>query len=317
MKRKYFKIVNGILFIALLFINGWIYVNRNNGYGYQATATYNQLYQSTNLQQWQQKSQYATPSELVTTQQLLSDSVLTNKNEPDSIKVKKIAAYLLKNLNDCRGIPIDTMSLVSPLNQFNFAIAKKSNIWCGNFAAIFSYFANSAGVLTRAIDLSSSTDSVTIVHHSFNEVFIKEINQWVLVDLTSNTLFVKSQQGNFLTALDFYQTHLTNQQLFTISYQNDSITVLDYQKTKPFYEEYFNPNTSFVFYLSTQFDKNLYDFSSKIKRYFSKSPTFFTYSETKPADNKKFYLKQFYAGVLLLFLVYWIISSAIIFYRKK
>ncbi|OFY96095.1 MAG: hypothetical protein A3K10_01800 [Bacteroidetes bacterium RIFCSPLOWO2_12_FULL_31_6] len=317
MKQKYFKLINGILFITLLFINGWIYVNRNNGYAYQATANYNQLYQLNDLSQWQQKSQYATPKELVATQQIISDSLQINKNESDSIKIKKIAAYLLKNLNDCRGIPIDSMNVISPLNQFNFAIAKKSKVWCGNFSTIFSYFANSAGVLTRAIDIGGSVNSETIAHHSFNEAFIKEINQWVLVDLTSNTLFLKSQTGGFLNTLDFYRAHLTNQQLHTISYKNDSIREIDYKETKPFYNDYFSPNTSFVFYLSTQFDKNLYDFSSKIKRYFSKSPTFFTYSETKPTDNKKFYLKQFYFCVLLLFLVYWIGYTAIIYYRKK
>ena len=44
MRFKTLTILNGSIFLALLLINCWIYINRNDGYAYQEISSYGQLY---------------------------------------------------------------------------------------------------------------------------------------------------------------------------------------------------------------------------------------------------------------------------------
>ena len=272
------------------------------------------------LNQWQQNSQYTTSEEINIAKKILSDSIKIHRNDNSIIKIQKIASYVLKNLDNHRGIPIDSMDIISPIEQLKFVEHKKSKVWCGNFSKIFSFLANNADVLTRAVDLGGNIEGVLKPKpkHSFNEVFIKELNKWVFIDLTSKTLFVKSSSGEFLNTIDFYNSHmLKSDNLTIVTFEQNSIKEIEYEKIRPFYEYYFSQNSYFMFYLKNQFTNSSYDFSSKIKRYLTKSPTFTSYSRSKTTDNKKFYLKQFLLLTLLIFSVYWLTCLLVIYYSKR
>ena len=419
MKIKTFTVFNSIILAALLLINLWIYLNRNNDFAYKDILTYNQLYtpqesdrisnflyrgkdsveiiistdpknktwlinqndssfhyygknpivklhegknkysirSSDNLQKppielglnlstaesyrregrtlnsdceifysntlignytlyplekWQQQFPHTTSAEEDLATTITRDSMRIGAADSSIAKIKKIANYILKGIDQCRGIPSDIMDSLSPLKQFSFAKNSRSKIWCGNFTNIFSYFANNAGVLTRYVAMEGKVGDVFKSPHVFNECFIKEYNTWILVDLTSKAICVKNSSGEFLNTIDLYNSHKLNaNNLIVTTFEKDSIKEVAYSKIKDFYDYFFNQNTSFLFYYGTQFDENLYNPISKIKRYISKSPTCANYSESVNTDNKKFYMKIFFFYSLLAFLAYWILFLVI------
>jgi hypothetical protein len=416
---KYLNSFNGCIFLILLIINIWIYVNRNEGYAYQEISTYNQLYQYEEmtrisdfylkgkdslkleihskelktkksndncyydrtikidegkkkyiiqssdgekndsiviginltseqtyaqsgrkrdsnialfysntaigkyelypLHHWKQYSQYTTSEEIIIVNQILLDSIKIHENDNSIIRIEKIASYVLKELDSYRGIPIDSMDIISPLEQFEFVKSKKSKVWCGNFSQIFSFLANNAGVLTRAVDVGGNIEGVVKPEpmHSFSEVFIKELNKWVFIDLTSKTLFVKSSSGELLNTIEFYHSHMLKNNLTIITFEQDSIIQIDYESIRPFYDHLFRQDSYFLFYFKTQFTSSFYDFSSKVKRYLTKSPTYAAYSNSKTSDNKKFYIKQFFIYTLLSFMLYSLMCAILVYNYKK
>lgn len=263
--------------------------------------------------QWIQSSDYTTEQEITIAKKILLDSIHVNSSDNAITKIQKIGSYILKKLDSKRGTPKDTMDLLSPLQRFEYAQKNKSKIWCGDFSSIFSFFANSAGITTRSVWLEGNANGILTAGHSFNESYIKELNQWIFVDLTSNTLSVQTNRGNYLNTIDFYNAHqLATDNLVVTSFNNDSIYKTPIKYSDSFYNDYFNPNVNFIFYFSSQFNKHLYSFSEKIKRYATKNSTFATYSNAPDMVNFKFYVKQGALLVLFLFTIYWIILSLIL-----
>lgn len=264
------------------------------------------------LSKWKQTFPSGTPLELSLTATIIRDSIKINDSDSSILKIQKIASYILKYLDDDRGIPNDSMDQLSPLQEFQFAKNRRSKVWCGNFTNIFSYFANNSGLLTRYVTMEGKIGDVFKSPHVFNECFLKEHNKWILVDLTSKALYIKNSSGVFLNTIDLYNLHvLKTDKLIATTYEKDSIKEVDYSKIKDFYNYFFNQNTSFMFYYGAQFDANLYSFTSKFKRYISESPTCAYYAETLNTGNKKFYLKIFFFYSLLAFLAYWMIFLTI------
>jgi hypothetical protein len=154
--------------------------------------------------------------------------------------------------------------------------------------------------------------------HSFNEVFSKELNKWVFVDLTSKAIFVTSASGEYLNTIDLYHSHLLNSDsLRILTVEHDTLKYASYNAVKPFYNDYFSRNTGFMFYLKDQFDKATYDLKNKITRYISKSPTFVSYSDCRVADNEKFYIKIAFLYGLFSFTVYWIFCAFLMRYLQS
>jgi hypothetical protein len=152
--------------------------------------------------------------------------------------------------------------------------------------------------------------------HSFNEAYIKELKQWVFVDLTSNSVFVQSSSNQYLNSIDFYNLYkLTPKEIIVTRVVNDSMKQENFNSVNDFYDDYFQANDQFVFYNHKQFESTAYDFTSKIKRYTSQNPTFSIYTEAKEHDNEKFWIKQTVLYALLCFSLYWV-TSIVILKRK-
>lgn len=262
---------------------------------------------------WIQSSEYTTEKEITIAKKTLMDSIHVNSSDNDITKIQKIGSYILKKLDSKRGTPKDTMELLSPLQRFDYAHKNKSEIWCGDFSSIFSFFTNTAGIATRSVWLEGHANGILTAGHSFNESYIKELNQWIFIDLTSNTLSIQTNKGKYLNTIDFYNAYqLSTDNLVVTSFNNDSIYKTTIKYSNSFYNDYFNPNVNFTYYYSSQFNKHLYNFSEKIKRYALKNPTFASYSNAPDMTNFKFYLKQGALLVLFLFTIYWIMLSLIL-----
>ena len=422
MRFKTLTLLNGSIFLALLLINCWIFINRNEGYAYQEISSHGQLYaydemerithfyfdgkdslkltikdeedlssveknlnrpdwntaiklkegtneytiqnregkKSENIEilinyisaetykkngrtknndieifssntpigdcklyslfDWKPESQYITSEDYYDAKKLLIDSIKICEGDNTIEKIQKIATYIIRKLDTCRGIPSDSMDYLSPIKQIKFAELKKSKVWCGNFASIFSFLAGNANLITRAVDLGSNYDDIPnpSPRHSFNEVFIPELKKWVFVDLTSKTIFIKSTSGELLNTIDFYTIHmLKSNNLTTVTFENDSLKEIEYCEIEPFYSNYFSSNSHFIFYFKEQFLESTYSLNSKLMRYFLKKPTFTSFSNTINNDNHKFYLKQFSIFALLTYSVLWMFRGLIEHCRNR
>ena len=266
---------------------------------------------------WIQNSKYTTYPELLMINQIIRDRIMINSNDSSFSKIKKIANYIYKQIDACRGIPISKMDELSPLNQLYYAINKKSKIWCGNFADIFSFISNASGIKTRLVCTEGKINEIFKSGHSFNECYIEELGKWVMVDITSKMIFARTSSGCYLNTIDFFNSHQLNQQDIQIdTYENDSILLRDYSKFKNFYDYYFNYNTQFVFYLNSQFSDKTYSFLSKIGRYVSQSPTFAIYSGTNNNSNERFYLKRHLFYFLIIFSLFWLLMKLYFFLKR-
>jgi hypothetical protein len=268
---------------------------------------------------WQQKFPLASPDDSIIANHLLLDSIKILENDNDLTRVEKIASYILTTLERHRGIPIDSMDKMSPIQQFQCARSGMSKVWCWNFSQIFSFLANRAGIVTRSVDLGGNIEGVVEPEpiHSFNEVFIEELNQWVFIDLSSKAIFVKSSSGKFLNTIQFYHAHLIKSNLTAVTLKQDSLLQVDYGGIKPFYDDVFRGDSYFLFYFKSQFSSDYHDLSSKLERYFTKAPTYAAYSDSNSGDNRKFYIKQFFFYTLVIYSLYVLVFTVLLNYSKR
>ena len=103
-----------------------------------SVPTSNAHYKSIN--EWQQSYPYTTDVEITEAKKLLKDSLHIKPTDSSIEIIEKISAYILKYTNSVKGIPSDSMDLISPTKQFELAKSQKAQVWCGNFADIFSFY---------------------------------------------------------------------------------------------------------------------------------------------------------------------------------
>lgn len=108
--------------------------------------------------------------------------------DSDYEKAKVLAKALMEDLWPHNGFPTDAMN-VPPFEQYERMISGKDKGFCSNFAAIFVRACNCFGVPARGIHMRkihSVTDKCRIQRgglHGSTEIFDKEMNQWIWMDL--------------------------------------------------------------------------------------------------------------------------------------
>ena len=285
--------------VVTLLINLIIYTQRNKGFSYTQNLSYSVLYDTTvtGIKNWTEVNIYSDTVELELVRNIITDSMKVSPSDSSLIKIKKIANYILSKLNTCRGKPWAFMDSLSVYQQFNAARLGKSKIWCGNFARIFSLFANAASLPTRYIAEEGNPDNV----HVFNECYCKEYKQWVFVDITAKIIAIPNSQKGFYTMSDLYFGILNATPPSTaIVWQNDSVTLTDFTSSKKFYTPYITAQSQPVFYYARQFNPNAYSFPNKIKRYISTCPIYAYYAAFTSKSNFRFYLKLFFFYLLII-----------------
>ncbi len=137
-----------------------------------------------------------TPEEVTFAQQQWGN--LIDPGRSDHENACAIARSILTDLNDHRGVPSDIMEQSSPLIQYQRAMAGQDGVWCGNIASIFSYACNALGIPTRYIRMSRDSETQApessdytlrlATGHRTTEIFDRETNQWVWMDLAFSIL---------------------------------------------------------------------------------------------------------------------------------
>jgi hypothetical protein len=200
----------------------------------------------------------------------IKDSMLINSTDSSTVRILKIAQFILQRVKDRSGVPTDSMLQLSPVNQLKCVQAGKSKLWCGNYAAIFAYFAFKAGIPIRLVSCGDYLASISSGTHMFNEVWIKENNCWMYVDLLAKTVMVK-KGDRFLNVIDvarLVRYPMQDTDLVAWYFEGDSIVQKPFNQVANTARYYFHKNNSFTFYfndyLKRQNPENLLERAKKI-----------------------------------------------------
>jgi hypothetical protein len=197
----------------------------------------------------------------------------------------------------------------------------KANLWCGNYAAIFSSFAMSVGIPVRTIFTGTSKSELGMGNHVFCEAYIKEEDCWAYVDLTSNTVLVKNGD-RFLNVVDVQRLLRYSggaDKVSSYSIIGDSVQVVPFDSMSKIARYYFTPNALFTFFYKDYFSKYTgAGIMQRIQNMFITHPVYAVYSDNLPGRNYHFLARIISNYFLTAIALLWLISLATyLYFRKK
>lgn len=251
----------------------------------------------------------------------LYDSMKVSLTDSTHIKVLKIARYLLEATKGRLGIPSDYLAQLSPVQQLEYIRSGHSELWCGNYVELFSFFSSYAGIANRVISCGSNMGNTALGQHSFNEVFLPEWNCWAYVDLTEGNVFVR-KGDHFLNTLDLYAVlksgSTANDGITAYHFNDDSIALMPFSEVSAFARYYFHPGNSFQFFYSDFLKKQIPENTfARIKKFFYLKPYYATYSENIIQGNYQFYLRLVTNYLLVLMCILWFFAVALYIKKRK
>jgi hypothetical protein len=212
----------------------------------------------------------------------LKDSMHIKATDPSMDRVLKIANFILRTVKGMDGTPSDSMTKLSPINQLKCAQAGKSKLWCGSYTAIFSYFASRAGIPVRFIECGINRSDISTGSHVFNEVFLKEYNRWLYVDLMAKTVFVKKgdQYLNVIDVQRLIKYSIDDADFVAYYFNGDSIVQKPFNQVASTARYYFHRNNSFNFYFGDYLKRqNPGNWFERAKKIFYTKPYYALYGD--------------------------------------
>ena len=283
-----------VIFIFLTIINIVIFVYRDH-FMYRPFSGYEELYECTDgdcMEKWSLfKNDY--PVEEYNLARHISDSVIGKDPISTQEKILKIGSFVHNRFKNQMGKPGKELLTATPMNQYNMLCSADSlKLWCGNFAAIFSWFCWSQGIVTRNIEIMNLAD-----HHVLNECFIPGINQWQMTDPTNNMIQLRNREK--ILNLQTFKESLDKNLPVTVTYGSDSLieTLLDPGASH--IVNYYKPEHPHYYYHRIDNEK-AFSTINKVKQYFLPVSWFEIYKRDG-VNNQAFYVKQ-------VFILLWLIS---------
>jgi len=300
--------MNKKVLITLLFIliNLLIFLFRNEGFEYKKYSSQKELYpdncDSNCIKAWDYPVRIFTQTELIKGKKILAERIGIDSFSSDEKKMVTIAGWLYADFYGQFGTPTDSLSNLSPLEQFRYLESnREAQLHCGNFQPISSFFFTAARLPNRLIQNFLVNPDVPADSHVVNEVFLKPYNKWVLTDGYQNHLMLK--QNNIpLSAAEYldYAIATPKDSIFIAKKSGPGIINQSFSR-----DQYFNSNYVLFYYK----DPNLshtYSALNKLKRYFLASYWYEIYAPQQKNSNLLFRIKQLFIAVLagwILFLL--------------
>jgi hypothetical protein len=282
-----------ILFFVITTINLAIPLYKDK-FIYHKFATQSSLYSADTLK-WK-KVIYDYPKQELIEAKAILDSLPDFKHKSSSSKILEIGKLFYQRFHNQIGKPSPFAAPASPLNQFKNASASDSTrLWCGDFASMFVFFCWAEGIPCRVIGIMNPGN-----HHVLNECYLKESNEWVLADVTTNhLLFFNKNRSRFENLLNVRDALLDSLQ----SFQLDGGEIVTTPFARGFYNRYFGNGKPLHYYYRIN-SSEIYKQGEKIKRYLLPVAWYEEIRGTHPS-NFWFYVKQFFA-------LLWLISFAVL-----
>jgi len=157
--------------------------------------------------------------------------------------VKKLVKWLVENIKGGSGL-----SLPSEV-ALKIMLAGQGGV-CSDMAQIFNNFCVINDIKVREWGSTRAPFEKEYGGHSYNEVFIKELNKWVMVDVFYGIMFYYNDKP--LSVIEYYQLFRDGKKVYCESFIHP---VKSYESV--FSRNYLNPNT--VPFLICNYSNKTYD----------------------------------------------------------
>ncbi len=287
-------IVRVLLLLTLLQLIIFLFRDR---FQYQPYTTEAQLYAPCDgncINTWRQFADDYPANELKQTK-AIANSVLGTLN-PTVTKVMALGQFLQSRFYRQLGRPRPGLLAASPFQQYkNLSGSDTVQLWCGNFAQMFSFFCWSEGIACRSLEIMKEGD-----HHVLNECYLPETDQWIMVDLTHNLLAVMDSSGSFLNAAAFTRLLERGSKLEAWKAYPYSVRIerLDTGTAPGAVRSYYQSRYPVYYYHRTD-NAKAYGTANKLKQYFLPL-SWYDILTPERKTNALFYLKE---ALVLLWLL--------------
>lgn len=170
-----------------------------------------------------------------------------NNHLSDFEKAKTIAIWLKKNIKGGPGLGKSSSTALQKMINGEGGV-------CSDFSQIFSNFCVINDIKVKEWGLKNlSNDSTVSGGHSFNEVFSKELQKWIMIDVAKSIIFYNTNQDIPLSTLEYIRHKKEKKEInITCIHTNDNFD---------------NSNAKNIFLISkslpfviTNYDNQTYDY---------------------------------------------------------
>ena len=284
-----------LFFLVLLsIINLLIFLNRDR-FQYRSFADYNSLYSTCDPACYSKWKDFVLdfPEHELADAKKITDTIVGGATTSLE-KIKRLGDFLYQRFHRQLGNPTDDLLATSPFNQYRKLEADSSmELWCNNFAHMFSWFCWSQGIVTRNVEIINPGD-----HHVLSECYLPETGKWMAVDLTNNLLTITGN-GQLLNVLDIRKATRDGQSIIVSRSGNKEISTDTLLSNAAFLQAYYKPDLPVHYYHWINYFK-VTGKKYKLKSYILPVSWYDIFLE-KGGNNLFFYLK-------LLLLVLWVIA---------
>lgn len=184
----------------------------------------------------------------------------------DLERIERLASRLLRDLAPYRGRPSPAARRVDGLGQYEMALAGETEVYCANLAEIYGAFATLAGIPTRVVDVRGRIGDVRLGAHTFAESYVRDLREWVYVDLQLEVLHVRTSGGRPLNGAQLLQFHNAGAVagLEATVYREERVVREPYKRVRPFVALQLHPSAILDYHFA---DTRRFSLGSRVLRH--------------------------------------------------
>lgn len=252
---------------------------------------------------WINRKNLFTSEEIKNAEKFLRENTRAFSQNTDSARLMEVCKLIASLRPNPRGIKASEASTLSPFKQLQLAQQQKVNLDCGNYSSMLYFFCSIIGIPNRIVTFSGPAGNWQYGAHYYNEIYLREKQQWVLCDGLINA-YVPHDSIRFYNAADVYaMAHLNSfKNKYVYTFDRDSLKELPYDSIN-YWHWYYNRSNASLRYWHP--DSNTKDSKwSYLLDFYSFSRDFDFYSNVNANDWFKIIIKMaaFYLLIIVLVL---------------
>lgn len=141
------------------------------------------------IKTWYNPTLTFTKEQLQKGKQLLQQYTRVYHQTTDTQKIKEIIYFTRLFKKNASGIHAFDLAKLTALEQIKKALQEPVDLACGNYTAIYNFLLSCADVPNRVVQYNGPSGNWQYGIHYFNSVYIREVQQWTIID-GSNNIFL-------------------------------------------------------------------------------------------------------------------------------
>ncbi|MFM7710805.1 MAG: transglutaminase domain-containing protein [Ferruginibacter sp.] len=271
-----------------------MYIVRTNGFNYKAYANEQELYSSIQPGECPTDTSALdisfTADQLQAGRKLLEDSIQIDSCKTDLEKLLSINHFLYEKICFERPSGKSQKTYPNPVSYF-LAVQKEKDLLfhCGHAAYLQAFFCSAVNIKIRGIQhIQRPQAHSTLGSHTYNEVWLRELGQWVISDFFQNRYLIYSQE-KYWTAIDLFEHARKGDSIEVKIIGSKSGKISTY--TKKLSDPYFTNDYYLLFYKETN-PAIVYCWKNKIRHYLLGYSHFKTYDPIAPNSNNLYWMRS-------------------------